>query len=75
LRKENPIEGKEKEILGMEKCRILSKANPNYRTIDAIVVSPPSPQAQHMISVESIPFHTSSERPMTFSSRQVVVAD
>jgi hypothetical protein len=48
LRKEKPIEkvieGREKERLGMEKYRLSIEANPNSSTIDAIVVSPPSPQ-------------------------------
>jgi len=77
LRKEHPIEkvneGKEKVRLGIEKCRLSTEANPNSSTIDAIGVSPPSPQARCIILVETNPIFTSSEPPMIVSSRQVVV--
>jgi hypothetical protein len=59
--------------LGMEKHKLSAEANPNSSTIDAIVVSPPSPQEKHRISVEANPVQTSSEPPMNISSRQVVV--
>jgi hypothetical protein len=65
---------KEKNVrLCMEKHILLVDTNPNSSTLDAIVVSPPSPQAKCSILVESNLVMTSSEPPMTISSRQVVV--
>jgi len=49
----------------MSKRRILEEGNPVYRGIDAIVVSPPSPQAKHRSLVET--------NPNSISSRQHVV--
>jgi hypothetical protein len=55
---ERVIEEREKERLGMTKSRISTDANPNSIAIDATIVSFPSKQAKHKISIESNLVHT-----------------
>jgi hypothetical protein len=57
----------------MGKCNLSVKGNPNSIAIYVVVFSPPLAQAKCMISIEPNTVHTSSEPPMTISSKQVVV--
>jgi hypothetical protein len=47
LKKEQPsqkvVEAREKEIIAMEKCRLLVEATPISSIVDVMVVSTPSP--------------------------------
>ena len=70
-RKEKPIkkveEEREKEKLRMLKRRLSKEGNIISSGINVDVVSPPSPQAKHMSSIET--------NPSSISSRKIIVDD